>query len=73
MAKESPMYNHPILVEGAARHHQNELLREARSAHLARLAYDGRSNGNDRHGPVHHQLVAAAVAMLMLVGLAGLI
>lgn len=55
------MNQSPGTMEMFATYHQEELLREARNARLAR---DARS-AQDHHSTPHHQLVAAAVVVLM--------
>jgi hypothetical protein len=52
------MYNHPISVQQAVTYHQDELLREARQARLAKDAA-GES------GSHHTVLNAAAIALLL--------
>jgi len=46
-------------MEAAANYHQNELLREAKAHRAAHEA------GLDGHSSQHHQLVVAAVAVLL--------
>ena len=52
------MYNHPISVQQAVNYHQDELLREAHQARLAKVAA-GESRSH------HTALNAAAIAVLL--------
>ena len=62
------MYQHPAALDVNARHYQQEALRDAANRRLVHEATE-----SDGHTPAQHQLVAAAVAVLMIVALVALL
>jgi hypothetical protein len=59
---------HPTTLGMAASYHQEELLREARNARLAREA-----TGGDHHTSAQHRVVAVAVLVLLALAVVVLI